>query len=170
MKFRDKINGGWSGAMEWEGQRRPVNVGTRKLASHRRSSFHRGGMELKDRQRRAAAPTWGEGAKCEWCSRARGITQVSLGIPPVSIIFFLFFNLKISRYVRDMYPGVSGQYPVSEQYPIPVRRRSEVSTLPSSKLSKLKRRLLHEFELLFVCLPHSTNFLHFSYVHSNYSL
>jgi hypothetical protein len=44
--------------------------------------------------------------------------------------FFLFFNLKISRYVRDMYLGVSGQYPISEQYLIPVWQKSEVSMLP----------------------------------------
>jgi hypothetical protein len=104
MKFRDKINGGWSGAMEWEGQRRPVNVGTRKLASHRRSSFHRGGMELKDRQRRAAAPevrVQSVNGVCGACERYRSSI---LRYPSRVCIFFLFFNSKYSRYVRE-YPG-----------------------------------------------------------------
>jgi hypothetical protein len=52
-------------------------------------------------------------------------------IPYVSVIFLFFFNSKISRYVRDTYREVSGQYPVSEQYPIPVRQKSKVSALHS---------------------------------------
>jgi hypothetical protein len=69
--------------------------------------------------------------------RARGIAQVSLDIPPVSVIFSFIFNSKISKYVWDIYPGVFGQYPVSEQYPIPVRWKSEVSALPRSALHAL---------------------------------
>jgi hypothetical protein len=49
----------------------------------------------------------------------------------MSVIFFLFFNLKISRYVRNTYPGVSRQYPISKQYPIPIWRKSEIFALPS---------------------------------------
>jgi hypothetical protein len=75
-----------------------------------------------------------------WLMYPSSIAQVSLGYPSCVIIFLFFFNSKISRYVRDTYREVSGQYPVSEQYPIPVRQKSKVSALHSRRAASSQRR------------------------------
>jgi hypothetical protein len=82
-----------------------------------------------------------------------GIPPVSFGIPHVSVFFFLFFNSKIGRYVLDTYRAVSGQYPVSVQYPILVRQQSEVSALHSCQA--------HAFEWVTGSYTTATKFLEY---------